>query len=284
MYKIKIFSDFCSSEECKKNYEIVNNVDSLDYYGENKKVFITTGDDFTHAIIVNQAMPNLNLPKKNIIGLAFEPIEFLGLTTSFVEYAQKYIHKYYIGSKYKLPEPFIEGFSFMWYDSPKKIIEISQKKKIMSIIISEKTFAPGHMYRHKLVEKILENNLPIDIYGRGCFYYKEYSSIKGEFISEEPYEEYFFSICIENFCSNHYFSEKIMNPIMYNCLPIYLGCRKILDYINKDNIILLSGEIEEDIKKIELILQNPEKYYQISCIEKYKKIFNLIDNLDNIFL
>ena len=128
MYKIKIFSDFCSSEECKKMYERINNVFSLNYYGENKKVFITTGEDYTHAIIVNQAMPSINLPKKNIIGLAFEPIEFLGLTTTFVEYAQNNIYKYYIGSKYELPEPFIEGFSFMWYDCPEKIIEINQKK------------------------------------------------------------------------------------------------------------------------------------------------------------
>ena len=172
----------------------------------------------------------------------------------------------------------------MWYDCPEKIIEINQKKKLMCIIVSEKRFAPGHKYRHKLVEKILEKNLPIDIYGRGSSFYKEYSSVKGEFNSKEPYEEYFFSICIENFCSNHYFTEKIMNPIMYNCIPIYLGCRNILDYINNDNIILLSGELEKDIKTLEFILKNPEIYYKTIYSDNYKKTFNLINNLDNIFL
>ena len=53
----------------------------------------------------------------------------------------------------------------MWHSRPPK--EITTKNKLMSIIVSEKQFAPGHIYRHKLVEEIIKLNLPIDIYGRG---------------------------------------------------------------------------------------------------------------------
>ena len=287
MYLIKIFSNFCSSEKCKMNYEHIYNAFSNEKYGPNKKVYFTTEDDYTHIIIINTAMPNIDrnkIPKKNIIGLAFEPYELLGLTAPFIEYAQKNIHKYYIGNKNNLPAPFVEGFSYMWYDDPLKPIPIESKKKIMSIIVSEKKFAPGHIYRHKLVEKIIEKNLPIDIYGRGSLYYKkDGDNVKGEFISNEPYKEYLFSICIENFRNNHYFSEKIMSPLMYNCLPIYLGCKNIVDYFKKDSLFFLTGDLEKDIKNIEFILENPDNFYQRTRTEDIVKKINLIENIDNLF-
>jgi len=285
MYIIKIFSDFCSSDECKYNYERIYNAFSIEYYGPNNKIYFTKEDNYTHAIIINLAMPNdLKVPKKNIIGLAFEPIEFLGLTKEFIEYAQKNIYKYFIGSKHQLPEPFIEGFSFLWYDDPKKEIGLKSKKKIMSIIVSEKKLAPGHKNRHILVEKIIERRLPIYIYGRGSESYKKYTNfVKGEFISNEPFEEYLFSICIENFINNDYFSEKIINPILNNCLPIYLGCKNITNYFNEKSVLLLTANLDKDIQYIEEILKNPMKYYQYTRTnENFKKI-NLIENIENIF-
>ena len=43
-------------------------------------------------------------------------------------------------------------------------------------------------------------------------------SIFGNFIDDEPYKDYLYTISIENFACNHYFSEKIISPIMFNCI------------------------------------------------------------------
>jgi hypothetical protein len=50
-------------------------------------------------------MPVLKIPKKNVAGLAlaFEPFEYLTLTPEFIQYAQHYIGKYFIGGKRGLP-------------------------------------------------------------------------------------------------------------------------------------------------------------------------------------
>ena len=106
MYKIKIFCPFASSKTSKEVFERINYSSEIDFYGENKKIYITDNDDYTHAIIINTIMPELKIPKENVIGLAFEPIPFLGLNSKFVEYAKKYIGKYFIGDKLDLPEPF----------------------------------------------------------------------------------------------------------------------------------------------------------------------------------
>ena len=63
----------------------------LDFYGPDKKVYITNGDDYTHIIILNTAMPNIpqHISKENVIGLSFEPNVYLGLNDRFINYVQK---------------------------------------------------------------------------------------------------------------------------------------------------------------------------------------------------
>lgn len=282
MIRIKVFSSFCKSNICKEKFEIVNNASKFIFYGTDKKYCFTNDSNFTHAIILNTAMPKLEIPKENVLGLAFEPIIFLGLTPDFIEYAKKNIGRYFIGEKKDLPEPFIEYFGYMWYSRP--IQEIKIKNNLMSIILSTKTTTKGHKYRHTLVENIIKLNLPIDIYGNGSVNYKYKTlenRIKGVFVDSEPYESYYFSICIENIDCNHYFSEKIISPIMYNCMPIYHGCTNIDNYL--ENVIKLNGDIDNDLKIIMAIIENPSIFYKPTYTEKNLKAVNFIENLPTIF-
>jgi hypothetical protein len=289
MYKIKIFSSFCSSELCKINFENVFNSKNYDFYGSNNKIYITTNDDYTHAIILNTAMPKLNIPKKNVIGLAFEPYELLNITIEFVEYAKKHIGTYLIGNKGNLPDPFIEHFSFMWHNNPNKEITMETKNNIMSIVLSEKTSAPGHQYRHLLVNEIIKENLPIDIYGRGSKnfinhivkYSNTNTKIRGSFNGLEPYENYLFSICIENYESNDYLSEKILDPLLHNCHPIYLGAKNAKNYFKE--IIILKGNLLFDVELLKVILKTPFKYYKTTYNERNLKRLGFFENIARFF-
>jgi hypothetical protein len=283
-YKIRIFSNFCPSENCKDVYERLCEVSIMDNYGKDKKYFITNDDDYTHVIIFNTAMPkiNENIPKENVIGFAFEPPQFLMLNQSFIEYAKQKIGKYYIGDNRNLGEPFIERYSHMWHNPPLKSIPI--KNKIMSIMVSEKVKESGHLYRHLLINKILESNLPIDIYGRGCMYYNYLKDqrVKGGFKELEPYENYHYHISIENCQLNEYFSEKIMNPLLCETTPIYLGCNNI-DKHFPNMTILLSGNINEDMKLLNEICNNIEKYKKKIDVEEIKNKIFLLRNIENLF-
>ena len=68
---------------------------------------------------------------------------------------------------------------------------------------------------------------------------------------------------------------------MYNCMPIYLGCKNINKYV--ENILHLEGNIDKDILLIIGILHNPNKYYRKTYTEKNIKSVNLNENLPNIF-
>jgi hypothetical protein len=272
MIKIKFFSSFGSNEGCIEAYTRVSELEKDPDF--NTKYCFVTGDDYTHVVILNTAMPQLlnNIPKENVVGLAFEPVKFLGLSKNFIEYAQKYIGKYYIGEKHvSFPNtPFEEHFGYMWHLTPLK--EKPVKKNIMSIMISEKNSAEGHKYRHVLCQHILRTNLPIDIYGKGCKFYSflKDTRLKGDFKETEPYLNYVYHIAIENFKTPHYFSEKIMNTLLCSTVPLYLGCQNIDSYF-PNQVVHLSENIEKDMQLLREICENPEKHKKNINEEEVKK-------------
>ena len=271
MLIIKFFSSFGPSAGCiEANIRVSELHKDPDY---NTAYRFTLGEDYTHAIILNTAMPVLTIPKENVIGLAFEPLIFLNLTQQFIDYAQKHIGKYLIGEKKNLPPPFIEHFGYMWHITPLTATPV--KTQLMSIMISHKLRTQGHQYRHTLCKRILNSKLPIDIYGNGCKYYSKIldTRFKGEFTDNEPYENYLFHIAIENGVTPHYFSEKIMNPLLCQTTPIYLGCQNIDTYFPK-TVLKLTGDIEKDMAFLTDICQNQEHYIKNIDVDKVKQTIN----------
>lgn len=130
-----------------------------------------------------------------------------------------------------------------------------------------------------LVTNIINNNLPIDIYGRGA---KKYGvNVKGEFENVEPYKDYYFSICVENHTSNEYISEKILDAVLHNT-PIYFGAKNILNYFNET--IVLTGDIIKDLNIIKSVLIDPTKYYKPTYHEKNLKKINFFHQIENFFV
>ena len=297
MILIKLFSDFLKPCDIKPIFENAFSTQFIENYGKYKHVYITEDDDYTHAIIINTFMSLLkpDIPKSNVLGLAYEPnykSPFLNITREFVKYAEQNIGAYYIGDLNGLSSPFIEKPAYLthtvpiWKNSDISINSIIQNKsKIMSIVLSKKCFAPGHIYRHQLVKEILNTNLPIDIYGHGCEMYSNFndSRLKGSFKEIEPYLDYKYHVCIENFTSNCYYSEKVINPLLYGSIPIYLGCHNIEQFLPENSIIKLSSSANDAIKQLSDIINNNEILWKVLDVEKIYDSVNLFKNIDKIF-
>ena len=292
--RIRFFSDFCTSETCKQNYERMCLYQKLDYYGKTKKIYITTSETYTHALLLNcPTPPNLQVEKEYVVGFAHEPPDnsFLRLYyNNFIEFAQKNIGKYLIGSVNALPSPpFLGHHGFLFHETPIPTPAIlANKTKLMSIMVSHKSYTPGHKYRHALVNHILKYRLPIDIWGNGAKMYKqrfpENNNIYGDFKTmAEMCNNYMFTIAIENTSHDHYFSEKIVNPLLYDTIPIYWGCKKIEEYFPNYSI-KLTGNINMDIITIGRVLKNPQYFmakHKANIIEVLDKV-NLIKNVERL--
>lgn len=292
--RIRFFSDFCSSENCKQEYEEKCRTNQMENYGADKRLYITLSETYTHAILLNcPVVSEISVPPERVLGLAFEPIPYLRLSYDFINFAEKHVGLYYIGHIHpNLTGAFFkEHHGFMWHLSHPQIppsleekyyISESNQRNKISIIVSNKMKAPGNAYRHKLAAFILINNLPIDIWGNGTEMHSKrfpnHKNIKGPFRDNEPYESYTLSICIENYRHPHYFSEKITNCLVYNTTPIYLGCIEIDTYF-PGQVVHLTGDIKHDTELLVNISKNPSIY--IREIKHYENdnVLNLLKNL-----
>lgn len=281
MIKIRIFDtpDFRDWVYNPGSTIIINQLLNYDKdYGS--KFIFTEKDDYTHAFVLNKAMPkNLLVPKEKVIGISCEPTVFLNINQEYIDYVVKNVGVYYLCNKGKLPDPFVEKYIPIIFTIPKAI---TLKKNIMSLMVSRKHYAPGHNYRHRLARVILDNGLPINIHGNGCHEYSREGDnrIKGSFKDNELYDDYMFTIAIENYRDGDYHSEKVINPLLRSTMPIYYGCKTIKEKLG--DVIELTGNLEEDMGVIISVLKDPYKYYSVKRPEHYlervsiKKLINTL--------
>ena len=153
-----------------------------------------------------------------------------------------------------------------------------EKKKICSVI-------DGGKYKNRL-ELINKINIPqLEKFGKA--FGKElpgYHSISKNGYPNHKFlalGDFAFHIAIERMEAYDYFTEKIGDSILSNCVPIYNGCRNISDYFLKDSYILIS-----DIDKIDWFNWKNEYNKRKLIIEKQKEIllkkFNIFSYFINI--
>lgn len=129
------------------------------------------------------------------------------------------------------------------------------KEKNISMMCSSKTMMPGHVLRYKFYQMLSrEFDGQIDFFGAGIKLVDDKADIL------LPYR---FHICIENSTDEHYWTEKIADPILGYSVPIYCGAPNITDYFPKDAIVLIDiSKPREAIDTLKAILKDPETEYQ----------------------
>jgi hypothetical protein len=242
-------------------------------------------DSYTHVVLLNLAMPErLLVSRDRVLGLAFEPPQLLPIDEQFVEYASRYIGRYLIGGSkdvisegdvyrrkrdyWSLRQPFMIAFAPLWHcGSPlaSSLLPISRRRPC-SIMVSQKQWAPGHIYRHELARAILDTDLPVDIWGRGCESLQRVKPgdprLRGSFLDDDCriYGHYLFHIAIENFQTPCYVSEKLLNPLIYESTPLYLGATVAAIDLFEGHFITLSGTLDLDVQMIRSVITSPELF------------------------
>ena len=96
------------------------------------------------------------------------------------------------------------------------------KTKLCSVVCSNKTVTKGHRQRLAFVERLQrEFGSKIDVFGRG------FNEIRDK---DEALAAYRFHIAIENSCHDDYWTEKLADPLLRGCFPIYAGCPNLASY------------------------------------------------------
>ncbi len=129
----------------------------------------------------------------------------------------------------------------------------------------------NYKHRNEIFKKI-SSKINVESLGRSCNNVK-IKNTRQIYNSDETYNdiavkiysEYKFVLAIENTIKDYYFTEKIINPILANSIPIYYGTNTVFEVINKKRVIYFNDydNIDELILYIKSLLNNKDKYNKI---------------------
>jgi hypothetical protein len=146
-------------------------------------------------------------------------------------------------------------------------------------------------YRVKLFNEVSKYK-KVDALGKSCNNknFKDTRSIYNETqtyndIAVDKYSKYKFVLALENGIEDGYITEKLLNPLLANSIPIYAGPADVFDIINKKRIIYVYDfkNTNELIAYIKLVDNNDDIYNSIINNEIWVSDLNL-DTYENYIL
>ncbi len=123
------------------------------------------------------------------------------------------------------------------------------KDQLISCIVSKKRRLPGHQLRHEIADWAIAQNISVDIIGHA---YRPFDKKK------DGLAPYRFSIVIENSVQPNYFTEKLIDAVLCETVPIYWGCPNIDRFLDTRGMIICKDK--DDIRRA--VLAASEKLYQ----------------------
>lgn len=187
---------------------------------------------------------------KNSIALLIEPRSIDKRGYEWIEnhpnqYSYVFTHDSILLKKLSNAKPILYCNVWGWSDEP--------KTKFCSMISSDKEMCELHKIRKNLANELKDK---IDCMG----------TFNGgrKVDTYEAHAPYMFSIVMENYIDEIWFTEKICNCFANKTIPVYYGATKIDDYFNKKGIFHVES-IENIEEFIGIMTSNPElarTYYE----------------------
>lgn len=138
------------------------------------------------------------------------------------------------------------------------------KTKLCSVVSSTKAVTAGHRQRLEFVLRLKEElGDLVDIYGRG---FREVAD------KDEALASYRYHIALENSSHPDYWTEKLADPYLRNCFPIYAGCPNLQDYFPEGSWLPIDvGRPAESISRIREILNSDLDRERASALAEAKR-------------
>ena len=163
--------------------------------------------------------------KENSIALILEPRSIQpdvcdSMRDNYRKFKHVFTHDSYLLDKLPNAKPIY--FGGVWSVEPR------EKTKAISMPCSHKMMCPMHRIRHQVADYCLRAG-KADTFGRFN---------GGEYVKDNKiYGPYMFTIVIENYIDDIYFTEKICNALAAKTIPIYWGARDIGRFFDLDGIV-----------------------------------------------
>jgi len=153
------------------------------------------------------------------------------------------------------------------------IIKKEEKYDFMlSTVLSDKYCDPGHIKRVDFIKFLDTKEIDVHVFGSNKFDYKNYKGSLPIYEKDNAIFPYKYVFNVENNSIKNYYTEKLIDGILGECLVFYSGCFNVGDFIDSRSFIYLELiNFEEDYKKIKNAIENNEWGKRIDIIRNEKK-------------
>ena len=221
------------------------------YYWAKNNSFFTNNENNSNkdiCIYIDKKLPQAQFDKYQIkIAILEEP----EITDKFIyDYCFKNSQIFTMIFTHHLK--YVDNKKFFWYPFGSTFLlkenlwstYNQQKKKNISIVLSQKFWAPGHKLRYEIVKNY--SNMIDDIFGKG---YIDIGSHAQPWLKILSLKQYRYQLAIQSCQQYGYFTQKLIDCFLSGVIPIYWGSNlSNITEFNLDGIIFFNQN--ENIKNI----------------------------------
>jgi hypothetical protein len=146
----------------------------------------------------------------------------------------------------------------------------------LSTILSGKYKDPGQVLRVDFIKFLENKQIDIHVYGENRWGYKNYIGSLPLHDKNSGLLQYKYTFNAENHSIDNYYTEKLIDGILAECLVFYWGCPNVKDYIDERAYVQLElSNFEKDYEKIQKAISEDWHTQRLPYIrEAKKKILN----------
>lgn len=239
--RVKIFTNWCSSEEITSLWNKMR--------PETTTLTLVTEEPVDYYVIINSPPENAVYNKKKTIIFQMEP--FMDRHNKWGEWSNPDKKEFYkvlrhVDGEYNNNEWHLSKTYLQLSNEP-----IVKTENILSTVLSSKYTDIGHTKRIDFVKFLEKKGMPIHVFGDNKWKYKDYKGSLPYHCKDNAILPYKYTFNAENNDIPNYYTEKLIDGILGECLTFYWGCPNVRKYIdNRAYVQLELSNFEKDYETI----------------------------------
>jgi len=264
--RVKLMCNWTTGEDLCKCWEKMSKGDGM----WNNIHVVSDDKDIDYYVIINKPLSgDKYIPSRTMV-FRMEPDTSSGSQWNDWYKSKREFMYFFDLEKYRNNSEWHLGLSYKQLVSSTNVLN---KTKTISSIVSSLYDMDGHKKRIDFLKYCQSRGLEIDVYGRDNIH--KFKNHKGSL----PYHnkndgilQYKYTFIAENCSLKNYFTEKLIDAILGECLCFYWGCPNIESFINPNAYIVLDlNDMKKSYDTVLSAISNGEWMKRLPIILKEKK-------------
>jgi hypothetical protein len=271
IYRVKIMCNWMTTDQLMKCWGKMSKNNSWTFSNKSATLHLVE-DNPDYYVIINKPLQGQSYVTKNTIVYRMEP--YIESNLFYNDWTDKKGFMYFL-------EHSVAHNNVEWWLN-KSVDDLSKesivKSNIISSVVSSQYTMEGHKLRIDFLQYLEKNSkYQVDIYGNSNTF--KFSNHKGQLPERDKVKglyPYKYTIAAENAAIYNYFTEKITDAILSECLCFYWGCPNLEDIIDSKAFVRLDlKDPDKSMNILESLIDNDEwsKRLPIIKAEKHRLLY-----------